>query len=97
MVLELVQNIKQNTYNYIVYSEHSESQEEIYNNNNGFDNKYENIERNKLNLIISLDQSGSMGSTFDNGNRNDKSKMLIANECLCNLIDNNLYGDDRLL
>ena len=51
-----------------------------------------NFERNKLNLVVLLDQSGSMGSTFNNDT--GKSKMMIANECLCRLLDE-LNDDDR--
>ncbi len=65
--------------------------------------KEEDFQRKKLNLLVLLDISGSMGSPFysyyyDNPVENEKydrrSKMNLANEAVCTLIDQ-LNEDDK--
>ncbi len=65
--------------------------------------KEEDFQRKKLNLLVLLDISGSMGSPFysyyyDNPIENEKydrrSKMNLANEAVCTLIDQ-LNEDDK--
>ena len=53
--------------------------------------KESDFKRNTLNLVIVLDISGSMGCSFSGGG---KTKMDIANQCLCGLLDH-LDDDDR--
>eukprot|EP01084_Bolivina_argentea_P048188 88800_1 len=59
--------------------------------------KQTDFKRNTLNLVIVLDISGSMGSAFtskrsSNNTGSKRSKMQIANQCLCNLLN---YLDDN--